>query len=90
MKVNINGNTCDVFLAQYLKSGTAIKLFLDGEPYMTASSYIEGLAKDEVAIKTYSENDGILEALIEANIVYPPHREIGMFPIVKLVQHEQE
>jgi len=86
MKVKINGIECDVHLAQYLRSGTAIQLFHDGEPYVTASSYIEGLAKDEVAIKT----TGILEALIESNIVYPPHREIGMFPIVKLVQHEQK
>ena len=90
MKVKINGLECDVHLAQYLRSGTAIQLFHDGEPYMTASSYIEGLDRDEVAIKIYSENTGILEALIDANIIYPPHRKIGMFPIVKLVQHEQE
>lgn len=36
----------------------------------------EPLAEDEVAIKNWSENKGILEVLIDARIISPPHRTV--------------
>lgn len=43
---------------------------------------------DEVAIKDYSENEGMLKALVMANIVHMPHKFIKNkfteFPICKL------
>ena len=51
---------------------------LDGEPWATATVCMEGtnqapvLAENQVIIKDWSENTGILSALIAANIVHPP------------------
>jgi hypothetical protein len=49
---------------------------------------VEGLAENEVAIKNYSENTGMLAFLVENEIVEPPHREINngfiIIPVCKL------
>jgi hypothetical protein len=52
----------------------------DGEPYATASMRVPGLrlADDEFVFKTYSENDGLLEAMIAAGIVETTGRFIGV------------
>lgn len=46
------------------------------------------LNPDEVAIKDYSENEGMLKALIMANIVHMPHKFVkggySEFPVCKL------
>lgn len=50
-----------------------------GEPTATATLNFDGyetLAPDEVAIKHYSENEGMLDVLLAAGIVAPPHRVI--------------
>ena len=63
----------------------------DKMPYATATVCVENdlLQKGEVAIKDYSENEGILNALIEADIVEPPHAFIQAdytkIPICKLI-----
>lgn len=46
------------------------------EPWATATVQIEGLTGDEVAIKNYSENSGIMQTLVGIGVVYPPHREV--------------
>ena len=46
----------------------------DGFPYATASVSIPDLTEDEVGVKDYSENEGVLAFLLENNIVEPPHR----------------
>lgn len=42
---------------------------------------------DEIAIKNYSENEGVLAALVTAGLVAPPHRTVQQghvsFPIVR-------
>ena len=50
----------------------------DGMPYMTASVALQDtqLEDDEIAIKDYSENEGILRALIRAGIVEPSHGSV--------------
>ena len=48
---------------------------VDGTPYATATAVIDGkLEQGEVAIKDWSENEGILEFLIQNKIVKEPHR----------------
>jgi hypothetical protein len=47
---------------------------VDHCPYMTATVWMDGLAKDEVAIKNYSENAGILDCLVNEGVVEAPHR----------------
>jgi len=46
----------------------------DGFPYVTATVYLEDYNYEpgEVTIKNYSENEGILDALIEHDIVSRP------------------
>ena len=46
------------------------------EPCCTAAVTLPGLLIGEVAIKNYSENQGILDALVSAGIVKEPHRYI--------------
>ena len=48
------------------------------EPVMVATVNLPDadLAEDEVAIKNWSENEGVLPFLIENEIVHPPHRKI--------------
>lgn len=59
-----------------------------GELIATATVNTEGIPTDHVAVKDYSENRGVLDALINANIVYSPvtYREQGFvkIPICKL------
>jgi hypothetical protein len=60
----------------------------DGMPYTTASVSIPDLTKEEVGIKNYSENEGVLTFLLENNIVEPPHRFVQSgfvtIPVCKL------
>ncbi len=60
----------------------------DGMPVATASTWTNGLERGEFAIKNYSENEGMLDRLVEAHIVEPPHRRVRSgfveLPIVRL------
>lgn len=49
-----------------------------GAQYMTASVNVPDhfLQEGEVIIKNYSENEGILKALVEAGVVEPPHAKV--------------
>ena len=80
--------------AQYSKYGNGQNAILlnyasNGQSYKVASVAIDQpLQSDEVAIKNYSENEGILKSLLKARIVAPPHRFVSsgfvQIPICKL------
>lgn len=84
---------CDVRFAKYNNGRTAIKLQdkLDGEPIATATVNLPDvmMKEDEVAIKDYSENEGMLNAFVKAGIVGRPFMfaESGFvaIPICKLL-----
>ena len=61
---------------------------IDHCPYMSVTVNIEGLDENEVAIKNYSENEGILDVLVDEGIVKPPHRHVKsgfvLIPICEL------
>jgi hypothetical protein len=59
----------------------------DGEPWLTATVCVPGvkLDADEVIIKDYSENAGVLDALVEAQIVEPPNSFVQVGYAVGLV-----
>ena len=62
---------------KYKNGQNAIELYdmEDGCPYAVASVAVDcHLDNNEVAIKNYSENEGILQTLVENNIVERPHR----------------
>ena len=71
--VIFSGYTCDVQFSHYHDNNLRISLvdLVDGSPVATATTNIEGvkLASDEVCIKDYSENTGMLMALQAAGIV---------------------
>jgi hypothetical protein len=86
-----NGKRLRVTYTRYANGQNAILLdyAVNGQSYAVASVSLEKpLLPDEVAIKNYCENEGILESLLDAGIVAPPHRFIQSgyvsFPICKL------
>ena len=92
-ELNFKGTRCEIELDSYAKDGsTAIRLIdtADGMPYSTATVWIEGLEKGEVAIKNYSENEGMYYALLEAGVIEPEHRTVlsgfATVPICRLKQ----
>jgi len=76
----------EVERAMYDNGQNAILLYFEGEPYMTATvrvnvpgeAYYPIDEETDVVIKNYSENQGILEALVEGGIIEKPHATIGM------------
>lgn len=77
-KVKFLGEDCAVKFYAYVKGGQAIQLLCeDGSPMATATVWIEGLEPQELAIKDYSENEGMYEALLEAGIIQPHHRTVS-------------
>lgn len=74
--VNFLDCLCVVTFAQYGNGRTAIELDEEatGEPMATATVNVPDypLAPNEVVIKNYSENEGMLDVLIKAGIVSEP------------------
>ena len=76
----------------YKEGGIRIQLYdsKDGTPYATATTSIqEDLESGEVAIKDWSENEGILDFLVQNKIVKEPHRFVKSgyvkIPICELI-----
>jgi len=71
-----------VELDEYKNGELAVQLIdlQDGELYATVSIYVRGvwLAKDEFVFKTYSENEGLLEAMLDAGIVEDTERSVQL------------
>jgi hypothetical protein len=92
MTYNLFHNAYQVHVqkSEYRNGGIAIQLIdaEDGTPFATATIWVEGLAENEVAIKNYSENLGMLTFLVTNGIVEQPHRQINNgfvnIPICKL------
>jgi len=76
--VKFMGEELNVKLSKYANGQNAMQLVdQDGMPFMTASvAHDVNIDNDCVIIKNYSENEGILEALIEAGIIEKPFCEI--------------
>lgn len=76
--------TCTVEKEQYSNDRIALELIdvKNGETVLVATVNIpqEKIAKDEVIIKNYSENEGILDILVKANVISKPIRmiDVGM------------
>ena len=90
--VKFLGYHCNVVFGKYSNGRTAIELVeKNGEPMAVASVNLpsDHLESDEVAIKNYSENQGVLDALVDAQIVSQPVRFIAsgfiQVPVCKLL-----
>lgn len=73
---------CTVRLMSYGNGRPGLRLFdrKDGFPVATATVNLTEipLSGDEVALKNYSENEGILEVLVNAGVVELTEREIHL------------
>jgi hypothetical protein len=71
--------------------GLAVQLFdaLDHEYWATVSLNLEGvsLPSDEFVFKTYSENEGLLEAMLAADFVELTGKSTNVGPICRLLKH---
>lgn len=75
-KVVHYGESCTVHYSRYAHDPGALAIYLmteEGEPMSTATVNCDETAalarQDKVAIKTWSENEGLLELLVAANII---------------------
>ena len=85
-----------VRMEKYPNGGDRIQLYdsEDGSPYATATTHtVESLEPGEVAVKNWSENEGILEFLVENQFVEKPHRFVKQgfvrIPICKLISYKE-
>ena len=85
---------CQLVFDKYRNGQTAIELRDDSYPFegpvaVATVSLDESWNKDEVFIKNYSENEGMLNSLINAGIISNPVRYISsgyvMIPVCKLL-----
>lgn len=70
--VNFLGTECTIAKEEYVNGGIALQLVTsDGEEFTDATIYLRDvkLSENEVIIKSYSENEGLLEILVAAGIV---------------------
>jgi hypothetical protein len=88
MNVQFKQRNFAVSFSRY-RANNNIGILLDGPEEVVASVNVpEDLDIDEVAIKNYSELDGMLDALLEAKVIEIPHRYVTLgyvnHPICKL------
>ena len=90
-RINFLGWDCEIHISRQENGQPAIRLVTpQGEPVATATVRIPEaeLADDEVLIKDYSENSGILEALIRAGVVEDTGRFVrsgyAVLPVCRL------
>ena len=76
--VNFQGEELTPIIGQYANGQTSIQLIdQNGEEFLTASvAHDITIGTDQVIIKNYSENEGILEALIQSGIIEKPYMTI--------------
>lgn len=81
-----------ISFAKFANGQTAISFIdaEDGSPFCKATVGIpETLSEKEVAVKNWSENEGVLDTLVNNGIVNKPHRYVSSgyvsIPICELV-----
>lgn len=78
--VQFAGFDCVINFATYANGRTAIQLCdaTDGQPVSMATVNLpdEHMVEDEVAIKDYSENSGMVDTLVAAGVIARPHRAV--------------
>ena len=70
--VEFDGERLQLAFGRYANGRTAMRLYMDdGTPYATATTNLpdENIEEDEVIIKNWEENRGVLDALQAAEVV---------------------
>jgi len=92
MKVIFMGTEVNTKWLHYTRGGLALRLVADdGEPFATASVNLPDAPcpPDELYIKNYAENSGIVQALVDAGVIQPDptfqvqsgHVTVSRYPI---------
>ncbi len=80
MQVQFKQWLCDLSIGRYANGRMGFDLFdaQEGDPVAKCTINLpdHDLAQDEVAIKNYSENEGMLESLQQAGVVGPVLRSV--------------
>jgi hypothetical protein len=65
------GEECTIEWQEYAEGGVAMQLWCEEGPMGKATVCVpgSGIAVDEVIIKDYAENQGMLKALVDAGVV---------------------
>lgn len=90
-EVTFVGTRCVLKFGTYPNGRVAIRLVSSDGPFGVATVNIPDaeLAPNEVCIKSYSENEGMLDALVKARVVAKPHRTVQsgyvVIPVCKLL-----
>lgn len=78
--------TCEPIIGKYSNGRPSLSLLdaEDGQLIAVASINVPEipLKPRELVIKDYSENQGMLAALLAAGLIEPPHRHIKLSPFV--------
>lgn len=86
-QVNFLNYNCEVKVSRYNDGNTRLQLVSkdEGMPVATATVIVpQKLPPNHVAIKDYSENTGILDALVAAQIVEPTGQTV---PVGRTIGH---
>jgi hypothetical protein len=90
MKVVFQGEELDVKFDHYVSNDRiAIELTQNGEPYVMASVNVPDfkIKRNQVFIKNYSENDGVLKALVQGGVIeHTGFKYNGMFDLCRLTK----
>jgi len=91
-KIRWRGHTLELELTRYANGRVALQLWsAEGMPYARPSVNLPEvkMANDEVAIKDFDENQGLLDALVKAGVLEPTERFARsgycQYPICRLV-----
>lgn len=88
MEITLNGTKVELHKSNYIRNGAnslqadCESEIGDGIPFreryaiLSVNLIEESLANDEIAIKTWSENEGMLDQLIEQKVVSEPLRQV--------------
>lgn len=93
MQITFKGWLCELVIGNYSNGRNGLELFdvAEGDPVATATINVpdHDMAEDEVAIKNYSENEGMLQTLMDAGVISAPVRTLSQgfvqIPICKLL-----
>lgn len=83
----------EIHTGRYQNGRLAVQLVSQGEGYATVSVNLpmESVGHDEFVFKTYSENEGLYEALLQAGVIEwtgrtAGTRTLGPLPICRLTE----
>jgi len=95
-EIKFHGYTCVINQARYADGSLALQLVDKnfGDPVAMITTRIDGLEQDELAIKNWSENEGMYTTLLRAGVVRRAHRSVRSgfvtVPVTRLAKEVED